>query len=74
MAGAFSLGAAFSVFTGAGSVLGAFGFAVSVLGADSFTGFESASVAGSDRRTTSFDFGGWAGVAFSSRGTKISWP
>jgi hypothetical protein len=73
-AGDFSFGAVFSVFTVAVSGLGAFGLAVSLLGADSFAGFESASVTGSARRTTSFGFAGWTGIALSSRGTKISWP
>jgi hypothetical protein len=73
-AGDFSFDAVFSVFTGAASVFGAFGLAVSLLGADSFAGLESASVTGSARRTTSFGFGGWTGIALSSRGTKISWP
>jgi hypothetical protein len=52
-------------------VLGPFGLTASLLGADSFTGFKSVSVAGSARRTTSFGFGGWTGIAFSSSGQKI---
>src|SRR5207237_977965 len=72
---AFSfVGSAFAVLTVPVSLLGAFGLSASLLRADSLAGFKSASVTGSARRTTSFGFAGWTGIAFSSRGTKISWP